>query len=226
MSVQTQAATPRPNTGRGYDTSFEAQNGLIHKLARKLHSRVLATHVNMPYEDVYQEACLSYVEALRTYDPSRGITFSAYMGRAVLNNVNRIVGKHIEERVQHKVKLFSELSNEDDENYTPEEIFASSVAGVEETAIRSVEIRERINSLTPNARRIIRELMSPTPQVINAHKAYIEHCAAQYAKSGRQQRTHAKLTVRLIGRYLGLTPRQMTAITREYKTVLGVSIHA
>jgi len=213
--------------GRGFDTSFEAQKGLIHKLARTIHTRVLATKTNIQYEDLFQEACLSYAEALRTYKPGLGITFSAYMGRAVLNNVNRYVNKRIEERALHGVMLFSEMSGEDDEDeFSPEQYLADTTLSVEQLAVRSVEISERIRCLSAEARRIIREIMAPTQAVMDAHEEYLAAIHKHIAGGAKRRNPSEKLSVRLIGRYLGYSREQMRGIAQEFDTVLGVKIHA
>ncbi|WP_323016355.1 sigma factor [Castellaniella sp.] len=221
--METQQATTTRANPRGYDTSFEAQNALMMMLSRRVHSRVRQSGAFILFEDIYQEACLAYTNALRTYDPSRGITFSAYLGRAVMNEANRYVKKRIEERTVHKVVAFCELQSDD--NFSPEELIPDASFNVEDLSVRSAEIRERIDRLSLESKLIVRELLSPTRKVLAAHRRYVRAAVAKAAEKNARAPSTA-LTVRMIGKHLGFSRPQMHAIAREFKEVLGVTVNA
>lgn len=229
MTPHVQVAPAPAPTGRGYDTSFENQKGLLHTFARKVFGRLSAANVNITYEDIYQEMCLSYTQALRTYDPSRGITFSAYMGRSVYNNINFIAKKMIRERVELGMTLFSEFSNGDDETgFSIEEVIHnedSPSLSPEALAVRNIEVRERIAQLSRNGKRILRELISPSDEVAARHQAYIRSVGEKIKRGEFKRAPSTTLTVKLIGKYLCLTREEMIHVCDEYERVLGVSIN-
>ena len=77
---------------RAYSTDFSAHRNLIYKLALKGWGRLQAAGVVMDVEDVFQEMSLIYCKAAEGYDPKHGITFTAYLGRAIWNDFNTKLG--------------------------------------------------------------------------------------------------------------------------------------
>lgn len=83
---------------RGFRTDFEAHRDLIMRFAHKAWGRLEGAGVNMPFDDVFQELSVIYCKAKEKYNPELGITFSAYLGRAMQNDFNKIAEKLISER--------------------------------------------------------------------------------------------------------------------------------
>lgn len=85
---------PVSKQNRAFSTRFEDHKGLIYTLAMRCYARLLGARITaMEFEDVYSEMCVSYTKAARGFDPSRGIGFGAYLGRACYNDFNKIAEK-------------------------------------------------------------------------------------------------------------------------------------
>lgn len=89
MQTQTVQKT-QTELKRGYSTQYEDHQGLIHKFARKGWGRLTSLGVSIDYEDVFQEMSVTYCRAASKFDPSRGFTFSAYLGQAIWHDFNKL----------------------------------------------------------------------------------------------------------------------------------------
>lgn len=92
-----------PKKGRAYSTAFEDHKQLIHQMARKGYLRLQGAHISIDYEDVFQEMCVTYAKAVNKYNPEYGVTFTAYLGRAIWNEFNSFA----EREITHKIELCS-----------------------------------------------------------------------------------------------------------------------
>jgi hypothetical protein len=68
-----------------------------------MHGRVRAAGALIEYDDVYGELCVAFAAAQKSYDPTRGITFTAYLGACCFNRFNKFAEKWIAE--QHTLGL-------------------------------------------------------------------------------------------------------------------------
>lgn len=60
-------------------------DGLLAAMARRLCGR------GVEYEDLYQTACLACVQAIRGFDPERGLRFSTYVTPTVMGNLQNYI---------------------------------------------------------------------------------------------------------------------------------------
>jgi hypothetical protein len=88
----TEAPSDTPaRKGRGFSTKYEDHTGLLYKFALMFHGRLQGAGITaMEFEDVRSELNVTYVKALKKYDPEKGITFTAYLGRACINDFNKV----------------------------------------------------------------------------------------------------------------------------------------
>lgn len=84
---------------RGFRTDFAAHRDFIMKFAHKAWGRLVDAGVNMPFDDVFQELSVIYCRVKEKYNPELGITFTAYLGRAMQNDFNKLADKLIAERL-------------------------------------------------------------------------------------------------------------------------------
>jgi DNA-directed RNA polymerase specialized sigma24 family protein len=82
------------------DTRLESHLGLIHKLCFKVHKRTAAMGLSLDYEDLFQEACIAWMNAAKKFDPDAGFYFSTYLGRSVLNRLNGVVESTIKTEIK------------------------------------------------------------------------------------------------------------------------------
>ena len=151
--------------GRAFSTKFEDHKGLLHMKARKTYGILLNNGVSVEYDDIFQEATMSYLRAKEGYDPSLGFSFSAYMGRSVDTNLTRWAGKMLDEKA--KLGLAS-LDEEDDEGHALVERVGGEEESVEDAMIRAESMAEAAGRLSPQGRkllaRLIRSCTAPTKQ--------------------------------------------------------------
>lgn len=93
MTEETIAVAP-PRQGRGFSTRYEDHKGLMYRFAMRCYARVRGSGISaLEFDDVLSEMSVSYTKALKSYDPARGITFSAYLGRCCFNDFNKLMEK-------------------------------------------------------------------------------------------------------------------------------------
>lgn len=80
------------------DGSYESVKGLVMTAAIKCFRRVEAFGLGMTIDDVRQEMYISYMQALKKWDPSRGILFSTYLTTALYRNFNEVIRRAEVER--------------------------------------------------------------------------------------------------------------------------------
>lgn len=95
MNTQVTKPTGRSNAKNekfANDGSYESVRLLLHKIAGKCYRRVVAMGgLGMTIDDVIQEMNLSYVKALQTFDPERGVLFSTFLQTACFRNFNMAI---------------------------------------------------------------------------------------------------------------------------------------
>lgn len=107
------------------DGSYASVELLLKKLAHKCFKRVQAMGLGMDLDDVMQEMNLSYVRALRTWNPEGGALFNTYLTTACLNNFNDRVRKPINARRELGLVNMSDMvymeGGNNDGDYDPHE---------------------------------------------------------------------------------------------------------
>lgn len=206
-------------TPRGFKTDFEQHKGLLHNFARTSFARLRASGVHVEYEDVFQEACISFAQALKTYDAARGITFTAYMGRAVVNNLGRYCTRLLKERAELGMYVSDELVEDhaqtaiDEGSPTPDRLIE-----------RRQGMQAMLAALSPLSRSILTDLANPSKEVREFHNFARQQ--AEYAKSigVRAWSVPADINLRTLYKYYRLGPAERRQVKNEFKQVLGVTV--
>ncbi len=152
---------------RGFSTDIRDHEGLVRNMARKALGRLIENRVVVDFEDVYQDMCVSFVKAAQTYDPDRGITFSAYMGRAAYNNFNRTAERMINDAriCPITVEAIEDLAtiqggdNTELSQSALEVLSQDTIESAEESYARKETMRETLALLSPTTRSVIAELL-------------------------------------------------------------------
>ena len=216
-----QSAHAAPVT-RSTSIAFEDHTGMLHKLAKRGWGRLQEAGVTVPYEDVFQLMCESFVRCQSKYDPATGFSFAAYYGRSCWNNFNRWAEHVIEER--HTLGMISveELSgaapdedagdvfefcdfsdNEDDAHDSPEDILAARQ-----------ESHRAARMLSLDARHVVAQLVHNSPALL----AFVE------AKNARALKKIVNINLGVIFEFLEIPRPKARAIRAELERVYGVAL--
>lgn len=174
-------------SARGYCVDFEKHEALIHKFARKGYGRLMEMNVVIDYEDVFQEMCVAYTKASLKYDASKGITFSAYLGRVIWNEFNRFVEREQDENFP---SLEDALTDDDEEEIDIYEGISGNYTTPEEFLERKQETRWKNKQCSSMARYLLREFINPSPRIVEAfdaekHKAFRDMTISFIAKCNK-----------------------------------------
>jgi DNA-directed RNA polymerase specialized sigma24 family protein len=179
---------------------YEEHQGLIHKLAKKGWARLEAAHVGgVDYEDVFQNMSMSYVRAAEQFNPNMGWSFTAYLGRACLNNFNKWAEKLCSEQCNLGLVRIEDMNAHSDASDSDVyEVFMGEEDSPEDIVSRKQEVLKNLRSLTPNAKRVVWLMMQPSQELLEAFESHHDGLA-----NGNASRTSP--TVGFIGRYLDMS---------------------
>lgn len=207
---------------KAFDTSYAVHQGLIHKLARKGFGRLMQAGVTIDYEDVFQEMSLTYVKAVRKYNPELGISFTAYLGRAIWNQFNLFA----EQEIGHssEVSSIDEMSEGSEVNDLYEAIDGGSA-----TPEQYLEVKQSwaVNSIKCGsvAKLIVRQIMNPSEGLLTRLKEK-QKAAVDDRNTGQNPKAHAarNVTVAMIAQYHEISVQEMRMAKKNLNSVYGVNI--
>lgn len=213
---------------RSMSTKFEDHTGLIHQLTHKCYGRLKEVGVNtLEYEDVFQINCETFVMAAPKFNPEFGVTFGAYLGRAIYNQFNRAVKKIITEHVELGMVSYHSFVADDDEEFDFLDCYEHedlTVHGVEQVLVQRAEARERISKLSPIAKVFVRELIAPTNALVETVAGLKENERRQKAAGVKSVRAPGSHGIRAIKMHYGFRQHEMNKVRDEFKEILGVEI--
>ena len=213
-------------TERAFSSEFSLHTGLIHTLTRKCWGRLKDAGLDeFEYDDVYQINCMTYVKAAKAYDASRGITFGAYLGRAIYNQFNKFADKAIEEKHELGFIAYDDFSDEDSStdflDYHNGDIDVTEVAA--ETISRETA-RENISKLSNLGKLVVRELLSPTDALKRTFEGIKAHSELSRDSGEKYIRVPKSIDIRTIKIHYGFRQRDIIGLKNEFKKELGVEI--
>ena len=192
------------NIQRKNSMDMKDHEGLLHKYARGGHARLTSAGVGIDYDDVLQEIRISFIKASRKFNPEIGVGFSSYMGRAVINNFNLYAERELSRHFGLGVISIEELSGSDDDETSCDlwgrHDFASS-DDIEETIAHRSEMKFRIGLLSRRARKVIRELVNPSHDILAHHQRQRQEMLEAKAKGEPCGNVPDQLTIRYIARF-------------------------
>ncbi len=158
-------------------TTFEGNYKLLHKLCHSYAKKAKMAGLTLDYDDLYQEACLTWLRARKAFDPSKNFRFTTYMGVAVAHRLGSSLNRAFEDRRILVKQIGLDEDSESQESWL--DSIASEV-GAElspDEEIEREELREAVYlNLSPAARMVL-SLMDETP------KEVIEELVATQEKS-------------------------------------------
>jgi DNA-directed RNA polymerase specialized sigma24 family protein len=210
---------------RSFSTKFEDHEPLLHTMTRKCFGRLVQMNPSADYEDLFQELCVAFVRAQKTYDPTKGISFTAYMGRAVYNEFNGMMDKIARDNEAIPMISAQELEARGDDGdidfygtYDPKQ------ATMEDLIVRSDEARDNFMKLSYPARLVVKELHKPSKELLKAHSGMLAHSALARAKGENVPRVSHEITLRVVAQYLHIDKKTLASIRQEFREVVGVDV--
>lgn len=210
-------------SNRAFSTDFEQHQPLIHKFARKGYGRLIQANVNIDYQDVYQEMCLTFTLAAKKYDPARGISFSAYFGRAIWHQFNRFAEREIQEKLDICSSSVDDMAHSMGDDHNHMDIYEAIDSGdlsPEETLVAKQDALERNAMCKSTISKIfIRELMHPSQRVLDAF-------AEQEARltTAANRKVPKEVDLQLIADTYGISKKDAKAAKDQLNQIYGLKI--
>lgn len=104
----------------------------------------------MPMMDMVSEGCLALLDALKNFDPDRGVKFISYAGKGVKQNVCETIRLHY----RHKHKSLDEPVYDDGDETTYKDLLISKDPGADEAVFRQ-QILNMLSGLDERERRVL-----------------------------------------------------------------------
>lgn len=204
---------------RAFSTDYNDHMGLLHTFARKGWSRLIASQISVDYEDVVQELSVAFVKAINSYDPSKGYSFTAYAGRAMWNEFNRYAKKQINEATELGTLSIQALDarSDTDEGGDLYEVFDSGAPTPEEQLERKQEIIGNLRKLSPTAKFLVSQMMSPSPEL----EAALEESNRKVRAGEISGLVRSQVDMRFAGNFHGIPRHRLSKAIDEIKTVYG-----
>lgn len=200
---------------------------LVGSLAYKAYSRLEAAGVSaMGLEDVESMMTESFFRAQSKFNPEFGVGISAYAGRAMLNDFNRVAEKLINERVQHGVRSVGEIEarmGEDDadlwEMLTPSDaVLSGSTAAMAEDPLEIVARRQAVGKLlerlSAEAQVVLQMVVQPSPKLQRVFELWTERLRARRA-AGEVVTIPMAIDADFVMECMKLTPTQRRCVKKE-----------
>lgn len=221
---------------RGFSTRYEDHVGLLHKLARGQYAILQPYNPSLEYEDIFQEMSLTYVLALETYKPELGITFSAYLGRAALNNFGKVRHKLITERSNLGMYSIDEHEDEDGNNRILENC-CDSTESIEQQIIERDEVVQMVRQIRGKGKGgtklsrlalvLLGDLIDPSDVIRAAWFAKRHHArkaAAINPESEEAMDFPDEITLAFCARLRGVPQENLAIVRRELNLFFGKTI--
>ena len=192
---------------------FEDYEQLAWRLAHRFYKAVAAKgKVSIEVEDLFQEAALSFLDAVAKFDPDRGFQFSTYYYRAVTNRLARYVNLP-------EVQTVSMDEERDASSISLHDFLVSTEPDQEANIIRQDYRDKLMDELSHRTRRILEMVESP-PACINKEMEALR-AKAQYARdNGVMRQAKSSVSVTLIMQIMGLDSDEKAAVRREIRNVV------
>lgn len=211
-----------------FSTEFLDHQGLIHKLTKKCWGRLKDVGIDdHEYEDIFQINCMTYVKAAKAFDTERGITFGAYLGRAIYNQFNQYAKALISEKLELGLISYEDFKTDDDDGFDFIAVYMADptvINSIEQSAILKELAREQIAKLSKLGRLVIRELISPSSDLQKSFIGMRAHAEMAKSQGEKYLRIPKAIDMRAIKIHYGLRHRDMVDLKTEFKLHLGVTV--
>jgi hypothetical protein len=149
--------------GRGYSREFKDHEPLLHKFSRAGFARLQAAKINwVDYTEVFGQMQLYFVQAEAKYDPSRGFTFAAYLGRVCANNFNKWARDQVRDQMEMGTISIEDLSGAQGDDESTADFHAFLSDDTDESPEEIMQRRQTMwnySKLSDEARKVCKALM-------------------------------------------------------------------
>jgi hypothetical protein len=229
------------------DRYFADNIGLVHEVARRCQSRLIAIGAPYEYNDLVQELSEVFIHAYDLFDESKGLTFSTYFMTSAMNRINGMaenvelerIGvkttrykdkssgkwKKRQERVHAGSSSIEELSSNNSEgDISILDTIDSGFSTPEEIAIAESLEAVMMSKLSPLAAMVVKMTIDPPEFIereIEAAQAHAEYSRA----NGIERRSRSNITASYVCSVLEkincLESADVYAIKSEIKSIVG-----
>lgn len=139
---------------------FSKVEKLLHKLTWNGMTRLAKINLTQPYEDMFQEVFLVYMQAKSAFDDSRNFKFTTYLQTSVQNFFSDYIKKNFKHGMQTDSVEDMPAFDAIDEAMNPEQHYAAKC---------NLEIVNR--ELSGLSKLVLLALLYPSKEMIAAHEA-------------------------------------------------------
>ncbi|MGV2866425.1 sigma factor [Achromobacter sp. AGC39] len=216
-------------TPRAFRTDLACHEPLLHKFARMAWYRLLSAGCAEEYEDVFADMRFDYLAAARKYDPDRGVSFTAYMGRAVWNEFNKRAEKQIAIRNTIGLHSLSEVdirNGDDDGDFSLLDTLHGEdlVPSAEERLEQNQAMAQKIAMLPPQVRAVLRELVNPSAGVRATYAAMLAQREVAKRQGTRVPRVPTEINLKVVFKHFGMDAKDIRAFNSACLEHLGVDL--
>ena len=203
---------------------FEDYQRFAHLLARRVFPRVKARGLPMDYEDVYQEIAVTFCQARDKFDPSRGVKFTDYFGRAAMLNMNRTIsGLTNDETIDGNNHISLDWAIEDGSDL--HEIIEDVNGQTPEEIVMGGGHRDFVlGRLSPLTRRVCEIVESPSEIVVGQWQAIRVKATLGRSEDQRSRAAPTSVTVAFVMKVMGLSRDDRRTVCKEIEKETGVKL--
>lgn len=197
--------------------TYEQYHRFLLKITWRVLRRVRSAGCHsLTQQDLMQEAAIAWLIAKERWNPELNVPFMTYLGRGVMQHLNRFVQKEIDERLMASFELDD---TEEEVSTSRHEIVADPNARTGEDAASHNSVRAFVmRRLSPMARKFVELLESPPEWLYDEVKA-IQARAEYGRKRGLCSSAPKGVTAALVMDVLGLPSLERGSIYRELRQV-------
>lgn len=198
-----------------YQADIHQYERLLASLAHKAVRRAEAAGIVVEFDELFQEAKITFFRARDLFEPEHGVKFSTYLWRAVRNNLNALSKKA--GFIQSRTDSLDRTIGEDEEG-SLHDVIPASIETMDERLERLEAESEMFSRLSPEARMVVAVLDSPPPELvkeIRRMEAFRKLCVEKGKAAANRQ-----LDVQTVCAALGFDQRTTRNVKREFKAIM------
>jgi DNA-directed RNA polymerase sigma subunit (sigma70/sigma32) len=204
---------------------FKDYQKLVSQQAWKALTRLHALGIHsMDFDDVYQEMCLYYTIALKTFDASKGFVFSTYVVTVMQRRFQRVVTDLVEERGHMTSVEEIEARTSSEDGFSLYEHVSTDAPSIEDAIAHKIETVAKLEKLSTGAKMILMELINPSAELeeeFNAKQAHVRFGRELGVANGR---ISSDLSLHHICEHYGISGAARRQLRSELKDNFGVEV--
>lgn len=190
----------------------------INKLARHIASRRVS-RMGVDYSDAFneikQELCIAWLEAVEKYDPNKGASFSTYLCIGMLRRANRFISNYyeLEPSALNYVEYYDSFLDYQKLPHSALDKNSSVLTVLEQESCYKLVLR----NLSERAKQFVEFLRNPPIELVRALDDLAEK--AKYARSkGYNYSAVKRVSTNIIFKIMGAGQSERSRIIREIRS--------